>query len=98
MSQHPHGSPASTRVEELRRTQQKRQQRALIGFAVAEGFVLAIAVIVVYVLQLGERVGGSTHITFMTHTAQELDVQAALEQIRRLPCVREVESVIRAEA
>ena len=58
MSQHPHGSPASTRVEELRRTQQKRQQRALIGFAVAEGFVLAIAVIVVYVLQLVEPVVG----------------------------------------
>lgn len=58
MSQHPHGSPASTRVEELRRTQQKRQQRALIGFAVAEGFVLAIAVIVVYVLQLVDPVVG----------------------------------------
>lgn len=58
MSQDPHGSPASTRVEELRRTQQKRQQRALIGFAVAEGFVLAIAVIVVYVLQLVEPVVG----------------------------------------
>lgn len=50
------------------------------------------------VLQLGERVGGSTHITFMTHMAQELDVQAALEEIRKLSCVREVESVIRAEA
>ena len=58
MSQHPRGSPASTRAEELRRTQQKRQQRALIGFAVAEGFVLAIAVIVVYVLQLVEPVVG----------------------------------------
>lgn len=58
MSQHPHGSPASTRAEELRRTQQKRQQRALIGFAVAEGFVLAIAVIVVYVLQLVDPVVG----------------------------------------
>lgn len=50
------------------------------------------------VLQLGERAGGSTHITFMTHLAQELSVQAALEQIRLLPCVNSVESVIRAEA
>ncbi len=49
------------------------------------------------VLQLGERVGGSSHITFMTHTAHELSVQAALDEIRRLPCVHEVESVIRAE-
>ena len=49
------------------------------------------------VLQLGERAGGSSHITFMTHTAHELSVQAALDEIRRLPCVHEVESVIRAE-
>lgn len=49
------------------------------------------------VLQLGERAGGSTHITFMTHMAQELSVQAALDEIRLLPCVRSVESVIRAE-
>ncbi len=50
------------------------------------------------VLQLGERAGGSSHITFMTHTARELSVQAALDEIRGLPCVHSVESVIRAEA
>ena len=50
------------------------------------------------VLQLGERAGGSSHITFMTHTAHELSVQAALDEIRGLPCVHSVESVIRAEA
>lgn len=50
------------------------------------------------VLQLGERAGGSTHITFMTHMAQELSVQAALDAIQKLPCVQQVESVIRAEA
>lgn len=49
------------------------------------------------VLQLGERAGGSSHITFMTHMAQELSVQAALDAIQKLSCVQAVESVIRAE-
>lgn len=50
------------------------------------------------VLQLGERAGGSSHITFMTHMAQELSVQAALDAIQKLSCVQAVESVIRAES
>lgn len=50
------------------------------------------------VLQLGERAGGSSHITFMTHMAQELSVQAALDAIQKLSCVQTVESVIRAES
>lgn len=50
------------------------------------------------VLQLGERAGGSSHITFMTHMAQELSVQAALDAIHKLSCVQAVESVIRAES
>mgnify|MGYP002580680410 CR=1 FL=1 len=50
------------------------------------------------VLQLGERAGGSSHITFMTHMAQELSVQAALDAIQQLSCVQTVESVIRAES
>ncbi len=50
------------------------------------------------VLQLGEADGPSSHITFMTHMAGEFSVQAAIAEIRELPCVDEVESVIRAEA
>ena len=34
----------------------------------------------------------------MTHMSQELSVQAALDAIQKLPCVQQVESVIRAEA
>jgi len=49
------------------------------------------------VLQLGTSSGSSSHITFMTHMAKELSVQAALEEIKSLPCVCAVESVIRAE-
>ncbi len=50
------------------------------------------------VLQLGEMDGTSSRITFVTHMANENCVQAAIAQIRALPCVEEVESVIRAEA
>ena len=49
------------------------------------------------VLQLGEADGCSSHITFMTYEAQEFAVQAALRDISALPCVRAIESVIRAE-
>lgn len=49
------------------------------------------------VLQLGEIDGGFSRITFLTHQARELNIQAAVEDIRALPCVEEVESVIRAE-
>ncbi len=49
------------------------------------------------VLQLGEMDGTSSRITFVTHIANEFDVQAAVEDIRALPCVDEVESIIRAE-
>ena len=49
------------------------------------------------VLQLGELDGTSSRITFVTHVAHELNVQSALADIRALPCVDEVESVIRAE-
>lgn len=49
------------------------------------------------VLQLGSAEGGLSRITFMTHTARELSVQAALEEIAALPCVDAVENMIRAE-
>ena len=49
------------------------------------------------VLQLGEQDGTSSRITFLTHVASELDVQAAVDDVRALSCVDEVESIIRAE-
>lgn len=50
------------------------------------------------VLQLGETQNdGTSRITFMTHIAHENSVQSALDEIRALPCVHSVESVIRAE-
>lgn len=49
------------------------------------------------VLQLGDSEGNSRSITFMTHEANEFDVQAALEDLRALQCVHAIESVIRAE-
>ncbi|MDO4493127.1 MAG: homoserine dehydrogenase [Clostridia bacterium] len=51
------------------------------------------------VLQLGDDAAdnNSKSITFMTHEAHEFDVQAALEDLRALPCVFAIESVIRAE-
>ena len=64
--------------------------------AIAQSFA-AHGVSLKDVLQLGEANGGSSHISFMTHEAHELSVQAALEEIRRLPCVKAVESLIRAE-
>ncbi len=48
------------------------------------------------VLQLGEG-GEKSRITFLTHHAHEMDVQAAVEEIRALECVDGVESIIRAE-
>ena len=50
------------------------------------------------VLQLGEIEGSSSRITFVTHMANENNLQAALAEIRALPCVEDIESVIRAEA
>ena len=64
--------------------------------AIAQSFA-AHGVSLKDVLQLGEANGGASHISFMTHEAHELSVQAALEEIRRLPCVKAVESLIRAE-
>ena len=49
------------------------------------------------VLQLGKMDGSSSRITFMTHQAGEMSVRNAIAEIRELPCVDEVESVIRAE-
>ena len=46
----------------------------------------------------GETQDNTSEITFMTHTAREFDIQAALREIRELPCVCNVESVIRAES
>ncbi len=48
------------------------------------------------VLQLEEQ-DGEARITFLTHKAHEHSVQRALEQVRLLPCVREVESLLRVE-
>ena len=50
------------------------------------------------VLQLSMPEGDSSHITFMTHVAHEFDVRRALEEIGELPCVEQVESIIRAES
>ncbi|QNN81940.1 hypothetical protein H3H54_11750 [Brachybacterium sp. Z12] len=52
MSQDPVDRPADPRADQLRRDQQKRSQRTLIGFALVEGFVLAAAVVAIYVLEL----------------------------------------------
>ncbi len=49
------------------------------------------------VVQLGEMDGISSHITFMTHKAGEISVQAAIAEIASLPCVDHIENVIRAE-
>ena len=49
------------------------------------------------VVQLGQSDGESSHITFLTHLAHEFAVQEALEEIRSLDCVDEIESLIRVE-
>ena len=40
---------------------------------------------------------GDASIIFITHTAKELAVRAAVEQLRNLPCVKSVDSVMRVE-
>jgi len=49
------------------------------------------------VVQLGQSDGESSHITFLTHLAHEFAVHEALEEIRSLDCVDEIESLIRVE-
>jgi homoserine dehydrogenase len=49
------------------------------------------------VVQLGKTDGTSSHITFLTHMAQEFAVREALEEIEALDCVNETESLIRVE-
>lgn len=49
------------------------------------------------VLQLGEQDGTSSRITFVTHEASEMNVRAAIDEMKALACVDKVESVIRAE-
>jgi homoserine dehydrogenase len=41
--------------------------------------------------------GLTARITFLTHTANELSVQAAVDEMKLLSCLQEVESVIRVE-
>lgn len=49
------------------------------------------------VIQLGDDEGSNARITFMTHAANENDVRDALGDIRRLPCLESIESLIRVE-
>jgi len=52
MSYSLNGSSSDDRVGALKREQQQRQTRFFVAFAVIEGLALAIAVVVVFVLQL----------------------------------------------
>ena len=49
------------------------------------------------VLQVGGAKNGKADITFITHKAQELSVQAALDEIRMLPVVASIDNLIRVE-
>lgn len=52
MSHDPASSSVESRAAELRRTQEQQRQRIFISFAVIEGIILAIAILVIYVLEL----------------------------------------------
>lgn len=52
MSDFPHSSTADEREAQVRARQQKERSRFFVAYAMVEGFLLAAAVVVVYVLEL----------------------------------------------